>query len=160
VSDEPEVVPDEEQPPQDPVPDQADPDDPIVVEPDPLVPDEPRVAPRSDEPPGDAPTPKVTGILPNNAKVGSEDFVLAVYGLNFTEDTKILFNDGEEPTEFVDATRVRTIVKPSTASGPAIVPITVVGAAESFNFAFTPEDPDDPNTYTDADSPVGGGPLV
>lgn len=141
MSDEPEVVPD-----------QADPDDPIVVGAEPQA-DEP-------SPPEDAATPVVSGILPNNAKVAGEDFVMAVYGLNFTEDTKILFNDGEEPTEFVDATRVQTIVKPSTVADPAIVPVTVVGASDSFNFAFLPADPDDPNTYPDADSPVGGGPLV
>lgn len=149
----PEDVPEEEAPDpvQDPVPAEADPDDTTIVSPEPDVPPAPKA---------DAATPKVTGILPNNVKVGGADLVLAVYGLNFTEDTKILFNGGEEETTFVDATQVTTIVEPSTASGPVIVPVTVEGAAESFNFAFLPEDEDDPNTYPDADSPIGGGPLV
>jgi hypothetical protein len=141
-------------------PDQADPDDPIVVGTEPDTEEAPVEEPPAEEAKADGPTPTVTGILPNNAKVGGDDLVLSVYGSNFTEDTKILFNNGEEPTEFVDASRVRTIVKPSTASGPAIVPITVKGASESFNFAFFPEDPGDPNTYPDSDSPIGGGPLV
>lgn len=145
MSNEPEVVPD-----------QADPDDPIVVG---VEPAQDEVTPAA-EPDPDAPVPVVTSILPNNTKVGGDDFTLSVYGEGFTEDTVILFNDGEEPTEFVDASRVRTLVKPSTASGPAIVPVSVKGAAASMNFAFLPEDPSDPNTYPDSDSPIGGGPLV
>lgn len=144
-----------EQPPKDPVPDQADPDDPIVVGPEP---DPPPAAPTPKE--GDAVIPHVTGILPNNVKVGGEDLTLAVYGSGFSEDTVILLDGEEQPTDFVDSTRVTTIVEPSTVSGPMIIPITVAGAGEAFNFAFSPEDPSDPNTYTDADSPIGGGPLV
>lgn len=145
--------PPESELPPDPVADQADPNDPIVVQPDP---------PMQDETPPDpnAPGPTVTSILPNNVKVGGDDLVLSVYGTGFTEDTVILFNDSEEPTEFLDPTRVATTVKPSTASGPRIVPVTVKGASESMNFAFMPEDPGDPNTYPDSESPIGGGPLL
>jgi IPT/TIG domain len=130
-------------------------------EPDEAPDEEPEPEPEvQDEPDPEEPVPTVTSILPNNVKVGGEDLVLSVYGTGFTENTVILFNNGEEPTEFVDASRVTTIVKPSTASGPAIVPVTVKGAADVMNFGFTPEDPDDPNTYPDSDSPIGGGPLV
>lgn len=115
---------------------------------------------QDETPKSDEPIPTVTSILPNNVKVGGDDLVLSVYGTGFTENTVILFNNGEEPTEFVDPSRVRTTVKPSTASGPRIVPVSVKGAADSFNFAFLPEDEGDPNTYPDSESPIGGGPLT
>jgi len=146
VSNEPEVVSD-----------QADPDDPTVVGAEPDVAPEPQ----AEEPaPGEPATPRVTSILPNNVKCGGDDFTLAVYGTNFTEDTKILLGEDEVDTEFVDATRVTTIVLPSEVADPKMVEVSVKGAAESQTFAFMPADSEDPNTYPDADSPIGGGPLV
>lgn len=83
------------------------------------------------------PAPTVTGLSQASAVVGDPDFVLSVYGTGFTDASVILFNNGEEPTTFVSEGEVTTIVKPSTASGPVVVPVSVVGAAESVSFEFT-----------------------
>jgi hypothetical protein len=57
--------------------------------------------------------------------LGSADVVMKVNGTNFTVNSKIVFNGGEEPTTFVSATEVRTTVKPSTASMAVSVPVWV-----------------------------------
>jgi hypothetical protein len=85
----------------------------------------------------ESPQPTVTGLNPASAAVGGPDVVLSVYGTGFTAATEILFNLGVEPTTFVSDTEVTTVVKPSTASGPVTVPVSVVGAEESAPFEFT-----------------------
>jgi hypothetical protein len=82
------------------------------------------------------PAVTVTGIAPISATVGGPDVTLHVYGTGFTAETVILFNLGEEPTTYLDSTEVTTLVKPSTASGPATVPVSVVGAAATVPFSF------------------------
>lgn len=81
--------------------------------------------------------PTVTGLSPTTAVMGGAAVTLHVYGTNFTPDTVILFNQGEEPTTYVSDTEVTTLVDPATASGPWTVPVSVVGAAESVDFLFT-----------------------
>lgn len=83
--------------------------------------------------------PTVTALEPNTADVGGPDLTLHVRGTGFTAATVILFNGGEEPTEYVSVTEVTTVVRPSTASGPWSVPVTVVGAdpATAPHFQFT-----------------------
>src|SRR5262245_25694128 len=63
----------------------------------------------------------VDSISPTNAEVGGPDLPLSVIGSGFNADTMIVFNGGDEVTTFVDSTRVMTILKPSTASGPVVV---------------------------------------
>jgi hypothetical protein len=69
--------------------------------------------------------PKLTSIDPTSAVVGGPDLTLTVHGTEFTSDCVIYFNGGAEPTEFVSETELTTTVKPSTASGPITVPVTV-----------------------------------
>jgi hypothetical protein len=84
----------------------------------------------------------VTGLDPDTAAMDDPDLTLRVLGTGFTPDTVILFNNGEEPTVFVSDTEVTTGVKPSTASSPGRVPVSVLGAAESFDFTFTAATPE------------------
>lgn len=79
----------------------------------------------------------VTTLIPTTAVVGSADLTLRVRGQNFTKSTKVLFNGSEEPTQYVSQDEITTVVKPSTASGAATVPVGAVGANETKDFTFT-----------------------
>jgi hypothetical protein len=79
----------------------------------------------------------VTSIEPETAEVGGEDVTLHVRGSGFSKFTVILFNNSEEPTTFVSASEVTTLVRPSTASGPWTVPVTVANGTGTVNFSFT-----------------------
>jgi hypothetical protein len=65
------------------------------------------------------------------------DVTMHVLGTNFTAETKILFNNLEEPIVFISETDITTIVKPSLFVVPAVCPVSVVGATESVPFEFT-----------------------
>jgi hypothetical protein len=85
-------------------------------------------------------TPTLTGIAPNTAVVGGAQLTMTATGTLFDENTVIVFNGSPEPTTFVDATHVTTVVKPATASGPAVVPVLVRNGNEDSapqNFTFT-----------------------
>jgi hypothetical protein len=81
----------------------------------------------------------VTGLEPRDAVMNGPDFTLHVLGIGFTEETIILFNHGEEPTTFVSATEVTTIVKPSLVGAPVAVPVSVVDGLGEIQFTFLPE---------------------
>jgi len=95
-------------------------------------------------PPGTLPPPTVAPVLnsltPNSAVVGSNDVTMTVNGTGFTSNSVIVWNGGDEPTTFVSATQVSTLVKPSTASGAFSVPITVRNGdkiSNTLTFQFT-----------------------
>jgi hypothetical protein len=79
----------------------------------------------------------VTGITPTTAVCGGPDVTLHVQGTGFTPETVILFNGLAEPTVFLSATDVTTVVKPSLFLVPADCPVSVVGAGSSVTFSFT-----------------------
>lgn len=85
-------------------------------------------------------SPRVTGITPNTAEVGGPDFTVTVNGGGFTEESVIVWNGGDEPTTYVSKSAVTTDVKPSTASGPVTIPVTVrngeLTAEETVDFTF------------------------
>jgi hypothetical protein len=84
--------------------------------------------------------PVLTGIAPNSAVVGGAPLTLTATGTGFTEDSKIIFNGGEEPTVFVSTTELTTEVQPATATGGISVPVlvrTVTWETASFDFTFT-----------------------
>jgi hypothetical protein len=83
----------------------------------------------------------VTSLDPATAVVGGPDVTLHVHGTGFTVDTVILFNGGEELTAFVSDTEVTTLVKPSLVEMAVFVPVSVVGAVDSFPFEFTEAEP-------------------
>jgi hypothetical protein len=64
-----------------------------------------------------------------------------VSGGGFTEESVIVWNGGDEPTTYVSKSALTTGVKPSTASGPITIPVTVrngeLTAAETVDFSFT-----------------------
>jgi IPT/TIG domain len=98
------------------------------------------------DPPVEPGTPVISSINPANAEVGGADLTMTVTGTGFTAASVILFNNGEEATTFVSETELSTGVKPSLASGPAVVPVQVkegdlVSAPVDFTFteAVVPE---------------------
>jgi hypothetical protein len=75
--------------------------------------------------PAKPPMPKLNALEPNTAAMGSADFEINLRGVNFTAQSVILWNNGEESTTFVDASTLTTTVKPSTVSAPVTIPIQV-----------------------------------
>lgn len=91
--------------------------------------------------------PTVTSLDPATAEVGAADATLTVHGTGFSEYSKIVFNGGVEPTTFVSDTELTTVVKPSTASGAATVPVAVrngVQTSTPADFEFTEQAPAPP----------------
>ena len=84
----------------------------------------------------------VTGCSPTSAQIGAADLLLTVNGSGFTDDSKIMFNGGEEPTTLVSSRKLTTIVKPSTASTPGMYPVEVTGCQGSATFEFTEPEPE------------------
>lgn len=92
------------------------------------------------EPPPELIAPTLTALTPSTAEVGGTDIVMVATGTGFTAASVIVFNGGDEPTDFLSDTEVSTTVKPSLASGPGAVPVTVRdagGASAALDFTFT-----------------------
>lgn len=91
--------------------------------------------------PLDIKVPHLTELDPDTAVVGGDDLVMHVRGTGFTPQSVIVFNGGDERTTYVSATELTTIVKPSTASGPWTVPVTVrnpyAPVSDPRDFTFT-----------------------
>jgi hypothetical protein len=103
---------------------------------------EPPVLPGGDI---DAPAPTLSQIQPAFATIGGADLTMQCIGDNFTPAAYITFNGGQEPTQWHSATKVTTIVKPSTATTAGVYPVTVVtpfGETETLTFEFRTADPD------------------
>jgi hypothetical protein len=87
----------------------------------------------------DAP-PILTQLVPSAAAIGDPPVVMTVNGSGFTSQSIIVFNGGDEPTTFVSDTELSTVIKPSLASAPGTVPVTVRNGplvSEPRNFMFT-----------------------
>jgi len=101
-------------------------------------------------------TPTLVSIAPATAVVGGAPLTMTCTGTKFDSWTVIVFNGGDEPTTFIDATHVSTVVHPATASGAGTVPVTVRNGNESSaprDFTFTvagvqAEGGYDPGAYT------------
>lgn len=88
--------------------------------------------------PGPSADPTLTFIDPSSAAIGSADLTLRVVGTGFTDQSKIVFNGGEEPTTFVNASELTTGVKPSTAGTPGAYDVLVrTGSHETTPQSFT-----------------------
>lgn len=71
--------------------------------------------------------PTIEGLNPDSASVPGPDFYLEVNGAGFQMFSIINWNGGDEPTEFVNPGKLRTLVKPSTieAELPFSLPVYV-----------------------------------
>lgn len=82
--------------------------------------------------------PTLSSLTPDTAVIGDADLTLQVNGTNFTDTSVIVFNGGEEPTEFVSDVLVTTIVKPSTATVEGAFPVLVrQGGYDTRPLSFT-----------------------
>jgi len=70
-------------------------------------------------------TLRFSSMYPTWCGLGDAMFYLRVFGSPFTPTTKILWNNGEEFSDFISENEIGTWVDPSTASGPVSVPVTV-----------------------------------
>lgn len=105
-------------------------------------------------PPG-ATTPVVTGLEPAECRIGDESFTVAVIGTGFLPSSVMVFAGQDEPTTFVDPTRVTTGVNMDVWHGPDTVKVSVRNGdvmSNEVDFTFHPEaepeaakvaDPDD-----------------
>jgi hypothetical protein len=81
--------------------------------------------------------PTLASLTPNTAVVGGPDVTMTVAGTGFTAATQVVWNGTPETTVYVSATEITTVVKPSTASGPGVIPVGVTGAPDTLDFTFT-----------------------
>lgn len=86
--------------------------------------------------------PTLTSVEPPSLPAPGPDSQVAFHGTGFNEDTTINWNGGDEPTEFISETEVRTVVKPSTVQAPLpfTLPVYVHNAGIGSNvleFTFT-----------------------
>ena len=82
------------------------------------------------------------------------DVTITVRGAGFTPSSRIVFNGGREPTTFVDDTTLRTVVRPSTASGALTVPVGVSNALGEVEFEFTaPAEPEPEAVEVEVEEP-------
>lgn len=90
-------------------------------------------------PEGESEPPDLLDIDPDAATIGDPDVTLTCTGENFTPDSVIMFNGGDEATTFVNDTTLTTIVKPSTAGTAGVFPVAVrnaIGESDPLDFEF------------------------
>ena len=69
--------------------------------------------------------PQITGLEPASASITDPDFEGHIRGLNFTEDSVIVWNNADEPTRFIDSTNIWTTVVPSVVTAPTVLDVYV-----------------------------------
>lgn len=86
-------------------------------------------------------TPAADRLVPAEAVIGDPDFTMSVQGVRFADGAVIVFNGGDEPTEFVSDTELTTGVKPSTATTAGTYPVAVRNpdgqVSNELGFTFT-----------------------
>jgi hypothetical protein len=92
------------------------------------------------------PDPPVLDVLePSEALVGTEWVTMICRGDNFAPGAVIVFNNSDEPTQWVSPQEISTGIEPSTASGPATVPVYVRNPdgeqSDPLDFTFTAPPP-------------------
>jgi hypothetical protein len=70
------------------------------------------------KPPTEAPPPVLASVQPDTLPVWASDTEVFWNGSGFTENSKIIWNDGEESTTFISPEKLSTIVKPGTVQAP------------------------------------------
>jgi len=76
-------------------------------------------------------TPTLASISPNTAVKGGADLTMTCTGTGYVAGvTRIVFNGGDEPTTFISATQVSTVVKPSTVTVAGAYPVLVRNGAQ------------------------------
>ena len=90
--------------------------------------------------PAESQPPVLSSLEPDTLPVWAQDTEVFWKGSNFTEASMIVWNNGEEPTKFIDASTLSTIVKPSTVQAP--LPYTLetyvrTGDKETAKLSFT-----------------------
>lgn len=89
---------------------------------------------------GEPVVPSIDGIFPQSTPAGGQDIQLLVHGSGFTGESKIWFNDNEEPTHHLANGVLSTGIRAGMFAVPAVVTVQVkTGSAESniLNFEFT-----------------------
>ena len=74
---------------------------------------------------GGANLPKATGLDPNSCAIGDPDTTLEVTGMNFTEDTLIVFAGSPTVTEFISDTVLSCVLSPGAFTEARGYPVTV-----------------------------------
>lgn len=84
--------------------------------------------------------PVLTRLTPDSLEVPGPDSELVIQGSSFTEESIIVWNGGDEVTEFVSETELKTTVKTSTVEAelPFALPVYVRnGETKSNSLTFT-----------------------
>lgn len=83
--------------------------------------------------------PTAVSLSPDTGVHGGADIIMTVTGTGFTPFTSIIWNGMREYTDYISPTQVSTVVRLSTASGAAAIPVSVVdhGVVATPNLTFT-----------------------
>jgi hypothetical protein len=92
------------------------------------------------------PAPELDVLEPSEARYLSvEPVMMTCRGRNFPPGAVIVFNGGDEPTNYVSPTEISTVVETKTVSGPVTVPVYVRNPdgtqSSPLDFTFTEPPP-------------------
>jgi len=76
------------------------------------------------------PVPSISGLAPSSAPFGTSSFTLEVSGADFVKSSRVLWDSGERPTEYVDRTRLN-----------AAIPATDIASAGTASIAVSSPEP-------------------
>jgi hypothetical protein len=79
----------------------------------------------------------LTSLVPSTAALGAPDFTLHVHGTGCQPSDQILWNGAPEPTTFVSATELTTLVNMATAQAAIPVPVAVRNAVGEVSNSLT-----------------------
>jgi hypothetical protein len=90
--------------------------------------------------------PVLISLEPESLAVPGPDSEVVITGTGFTQESIIVWNHGDELTEFVNETELKTLVKPSTVEAPLpfTLPVQVRNGnqtSEPLEFTFVAEEP-------------------
>jgi hypothetical protein len=89
---------------------------------------------------GNTEPPIITSLSPNSATIGEPAFDIHVHGSGFDQNSRILFNQIEEPTTMVSPNELTTGINMPLWTAPATVPVSVMNsnglASQAQNFTF------------------------
>lgn len=113
----------------------------VVISPNAAYVVDPGYSPGANLPAGETSgAPVLSSLEPAQLPVWAQDTEVFWNGSGFTQNSVIIWNNGQEPTKFISSNQLSTIVKPSTVQAP--LPFTletyvVDGGRQTSKLAFT-----------------------
>jgi len=104
------------------------------------APEQPPVEPGTEPPVEEATAPVLSSLEPSSLSVNAPDTTVLFKGSGFTPQSVIVWNGGEEVTNFGDPTTVSTLVRPSTVDPGLPLPFTLQALVRTGELQSSPLD--------------------